>query len=95
VLVERAGYSPAEALTMATSTAAAALGLEDRVGSITPGKLADLVLIAGDPLRDIRCAGRVARVYQQGRPVWSVPPGDDHQEPAGAHTGKHEQGDGP
>jgi imidazolonepropionase-like amidohydrolase len=80
---------------MATSTAAAALGLEDQVGSITPGKLADLVLVAGNPLRDVRCAGRVVRVYQQGRPAWSRPLGDEHRGRARAGTGGHEQGDGP
>jgi imidazolonepropionase-like amidohydrolase len=69
VLVERAGYAPAEALTMATSTAASALGLDDQVGTIAPGKLADLVLVDGDPLQDIRRTGRVVRVYQEGRPA--------------------------
>ena len=51
-LVE-AGLSPLQAIVSATSAAAELLGLADRVGSITPGRLADLLLVDGDPLRDI------------------------------------------
>lgn len=66
VLVERAGYSTAAVLAMATSTAAAALGLGAELGSIAPTKIADLVLVAGDPLQDIGCAARVMQVYRAG-----------------------------
>jgi imidazolonepropionase-like amidohydrolase len=48
-----AGMSPAEALKSATSTAAYALGLDDLIGTIEPGKLADLVVVDGDPFQDL------------------------------------------
>jgi imidazolonepropionase-like amidohydrolase len=56
---------------MATSDAAAALGIDDRVGTIEPGKTADLVLLAGDPLTDIEAVGRVQFVVKEGRVVYA------------------------
>jgi imidazolonepropionase-like amidohydrolase len=52
-LMVEAGMSPAEALKSATSTAAYALGLDDLIGTIEPGKLADLVVVDGDPFQDL------------------------------------------
>lgn len=57
-------------LRMATSDAAAALGLDDRVGTIAIGKLADLVLLDGDPISDIEALGRVRIVMKEGRIVY-------------------------
>lgn len=68
-----AGLSGGEILRMATSEAARALGLEDRVGTIEPGKLADLVLVDGDPLGDVEAIGRVALVVKEGRVVFERP----------------------
>jgi imidazolonepropionase-like amidohydrolase len=48
-----AGVSPADAIAMATSSAAACLGLEDELGSIAPGRRADCILVAGNPLDDV------------------------------------------
>jgi imidazolonepropionase-like amidohydrolase len=48
------GLTPAEALVTATRHAADLLGLGDRLGTLEPGKLADLVVVDGDPLADIR-----------------------------------------
>jgi imidazolonepropionase-like amidohydrolase len=48
-----AGMTPAEALATATTNGAALLGMENRLGSIAPGYLADLVAVEGDPLGDI------------------------------------------
>lgn len=53
LMVEQ-GFSPAEALCAATGKAARILGLEDSLGTIEEGKLADLVVVAGDPLADIK-----------------------------------------
>jgi len=65
LMVER-GLSPAEALVAATSSAAALLGVGDVVGTIEPGKRADLVVVDGDPL-DVRgLRGRIEAVYQDG-----------------------------
>ena len=50
----KAGMTPAQALGTATTTAAALLGVDDRLGRIAPGYLADLVAVEGDPLADIR-----------------------------------------
>ena len=46
-----------------------------RLGTIEPGKLADLVLLASDPLQDIRAMRRVERVMLNGR--WLTPPTSD------------------
>ena len=62
-----AGLTPFQALQTATVHAAEALGIGDEVGSIERGKLADLVIVAGDPLRDIRSARDVRGVLRGGR----------------------------
>ena len=51
-LVE-AGMSPMQALQAATGWAAECLGLEREIGTIQPGKLADLIVVSGDPMQDI------------------------------------------
>ena len=66
-LLVQAGLSPAEALASATSEAAAFLGLQDETGSVVPGKAADLVLLRGDPLADIRNTRAIAAVVVRGR----------------------------
>ena len=62
-----AGLGPAGALRAATVTAAEALGLGGELGVIAPGALADLVLIEGNPLEDIRNLRRVRAVLANGR----------------------------
>jgi Tol biopolymer transport system component/imidazolonepropionase-like amidohydrolase len=61
-----AGLTPFEALQTATSVAAEALGVGDELGSLEPGMLADMVVVEGDPLRDIRDARRVKLVIKNG-----------------------------
>ncbi len=60
-LVE-AGLSPMQALRAATQWAAACLGLEGEVGTIEQGRLADLVLVGGDPLDDVTLLLDPARI---------------------------------
>lgn len=50
----------------ATSVAAELLGLESEIGTLAPGKRADLVAVAGDPLEDVGAFGRVAFVMKDG-----------------------------
>jgi predicted amidohydrolase YtcJ len=61
-----AGIPPAEVLSIATLGAARVAGRDDRLGSITAGKLADLVLVEGDPTRTIGDVRRVRLVVRGG-----------------------------
>jgi imidazolonepropionase-like amidohydrolase len=66
------GLTPTEALIAATSTAAEALGLDEHIGTVTEGKLADLIVVDGDPLREphlLSEAKRIWLVLQLGVPV--------------------------
>jgi imidazolonepropionase-like amidohydrolase len=65
----RSGMKPVEALRSATIVAAALMGWQDRVGSIEPGKLADLVAVSGDPLADITELERTKFVMKGGEVV--------------------------
>ncbi len=62
-----AGLAPIEALRSATSHAAEFVGVQSVHGSIAPGKVADLVLLDGDPLADIANTRRIAGVFFGGR----------------------------
>ncbi|MBC9729421.1 amidohydrolase family protein [Streptomyces sp. TRM68367] len=64
----RHGVSPYEALRSATVQGARALGLSDHLGTVEPGKLADLVLVEGDPTKDIAAAAAVRQVVVGGTP---------------------------
>ena len=65
IMVER-GMTPMQAIQSATSVAARYMGWEDRVGSLVPGRHADLIAVKGDPLRDIRLLEKVDVVVQGG-----------------------------
>jgi imidazolonepropionase-like amidohydrolase len=65
-LLVEAGLSPQAALTGATSAAARVFGLEDR-GRIAPGLRADLLLVDGDPTRQIRDSRKIVAVWRGGR----------------------------
>lgn len=67
LLVDSLGMSPLEALASGTREPAEWLGLADSVGTIAPGKVADLVLLDADPLADISNVRRVAAVLLRGR----------------------------
>src|SRR5439155_19337442 len=58
-LLVEAGFSPVEAIRIATLNGATFLGLEDRIGSIAAGKDADLVVIRGNPAADIHDVEKV------------------------------------
>lgn len=61
-----AGMPPDECLRSATSHAAELLGLDDRLGSLEPGKVADFVVVEGDPLDFARLRERIRDVYRDG-----------------------------
>ena len=65
-LVE-AGLTPLEALQAATLNPAGVLELADSLGTVEPGKLADLVLLDGNPLEDIRNTRKILAVVADGR----------------------------
>ncbi|MDX1393731.1 MAG: amidohydrolase family protein [Gemmatimonadota bacterium] len=62
----RAGFSNEAALMAATSAAAEVIGASDSLGTLEPGKLADFVVLEGDPLADIRNIELVSRVAKGG-----------------------------
>lgn len=69
-LMVKYGMSPAAAFRSATSEAARLLGVGDELGTIEPGKRADLVVVSGDPLDFATLADRIQAVYQEGRPAF-------------------------
>jgi imidazolonepropionase-like amidohydrolase len=66
ILLVEAGFTPLEAISLATRTGARFLGVDDRVGTIEIGKNADLVLIDGEPDRDIESVQDVSMVFRDG-----------------------------
>lgn len=70
-----AGFSPAEIITAATKTNSELMLMSDRIGTLEKGKLADVILVKGDPLDDIRImcdAGNIKMVIQDGRIVKDI-----------------------
>jgi imidazolonepropionase-like amidohydrolase len=65
----RGGMKPLEAVRAATTGGAELLGLSDQIGTVEPGKFADIVAVAGDPLADIRAMSQVVFVMKGGEVV--------------------------
>ena len=61
-----AGLSPLEAIYAGTRSPAAALGIEDSIGTVEPGKEADLLVVNGDPSQDLERLRDVAAVFKGG-----------------------------
>lgn len=74
LLVEYAEMSPRDALVAATINAAELLGLSDEIGTLAPGKTADLVAVDGDPLVDVSVVERLRFVMARGTVVRDDPP---------------------
>jgi imidazolonepropionase-like amidohydrolase len=64
--MHHAGLPNAVVLQAATLNGARALGVDDRLGSIEAGKQADLIVVQGNPLQDIKAARHVNRVFKSG-----------------------------
>jgi imidazolonepropionase-like amidohydrolase len=68
-LMAKGGMEPAAVLRATTAAAAELLGLEAELGTVEPGKRADLVVVDGDPFELATLPDRVVAVYQDGRLV--------------------------
>jgi imidazolonepropionase-like amidohydrolase len=66
ILLVNAGFTPLEALSLATKTGAEFLGIDKQVGTIEAGKNADLVLVAGEPDKEISSIQNVSMVFRDG-----------------------------
>ena len=69
LMVNEMGISPMEGIVAATRNGAEGLGLDYLIGTIEPGKEADLLLVEGDPLADLGALRQVNRVYLAGKLV--------------------------
>jgi hypothetical protein len=65
-LLVEAGFTPVQAIQIATENGAKYLGQQDRIGTLAPGKQADLVLIKGDPSKNIEEIENVETVFKAG-----------------------------
>ena len=65
-LMAEHGFTPTQALVAATSSAAELMGLRDELGTIEPGKRADLVIVDGDPFAFATLKDRIAQVWKDG-----------------------------
>ena len=68
-LLVDAGLTPLDAISAATSRAAAACQLADQIGTLAPGRVADLIAVRQDPTSDVAALDRPSLVLQSGRTV--------------------------
>ena len=66
-LLVESGLSPLQALRAASLTGAEALGKDDRLGTVEPGKFADMVVLDADPLEEIQNLKKIHLVVQDGK----------------------------
>ena len=69
-LLVKVGFTPMEAIVATTKTASEVLGLGDKIGTLEKGKLADLVVLDGDPLKDITLFQRKDRILAIMKEGW-------------------------
>jgi imidazolonepropionase-like amidohydrolase len=65
-LLVEAGFTPVEAIRIGTLNGATYLGLADRIGSIAPGRNADVVIVKGNPSENIADIENVVIVFKDG-----------------------------
>jgi imidazolonepropionase-like amidohydrolase len=69
-LMVQCGYTPMQAIVAGTQMAARCLGAEDQIGTVTPGRLADLLVVDGNPLADVsvlRTKDKLSLIMQAGK----------------------------
>jgi imidazolonepropionase-like amidohydrolase len=66
-LMVEGGMTPEQALVATTRTAAELMGVQDELGTLEPGKRADLVMVDGDPFEVAALPDRIVRVWKDGR----------------------------
>jgi imidazolonepropionase-like amidohydrolase len=66
-LLVEAGFTPLDAIRVATRQGATFLGIDDRVGTIAPGKEADLLIVRGNPAANIQDISNVVHVFANGK----------------------------
>jgi imidazolonepropionase-like amidohydrolase len=66
-LLVEAGFTPLDAIRVATQQGARLLGVDDRVGTIAPGKEADLLITRGNPAANIQDISNVVHVFANGK----------------------------
>ena len=67
---EKTHMTRADVLLSATCLPAREFGFAESLGSLEPGKLADLIFVSGNPLEDLASLGRVNTVIKSGRRVY-------------------------
>jgi imidazolonepropionase-like amidohydrolase len=72
-LLLAAGLSPMSVIEAGTRHAAQVCGHGDELGTLGPGKLADIIVLAGDPLIEIEAMGRLSLVIKDGEVVYTIP----------------------
>ena len=65
-LMARGGMTAMQVLVSATKVTAEAIGFGDQIGTLEPGKLADLIVVDGNPSEDVTALSRVHAVFQGG-----------------------------
>jgi len=90
VLVKHLGLTPLQAISCATQQGAKALRLDGQVGTVQEGMLADVIVVDGDPLKDVRVLNdrtKMATIVSKGRLVDLDRPWPTRQPFAGEHVG--------
>ena len=72
-MMVKAGLTPMQALVAATGGAARVMKLDQQLGTLQPGKWADLLVLQGNPLDDIRHTRQIDSVWVAGRKLMGVP----------------------
>ena len=94
VFVEKLGLTPLEAITCATRNSSLAMRQEDKIGLISEGYLADLLIIDGDPSKDVSILGKkslIKNVFLNGEEVDLTPPAKRIKDPDGWRVSSYSQ----